>query len=160
MTGDKNLLQLDGLLRHLLALFYPSVTLMNVFRCDRQLRSHAVTELKYFPEAKTWEMSVDYFGLTEDSAGNQGLILINLANKSLGLTELGELHAYCRAVRPMFAVQVAEIGLSRDLYNLLLRPEVSDRLLSEKVDKILIYAGLPLSSPFLVDALFPPLALG
>jgi len=160
LTKSATEIQLEELLSKLPDEFLPSKAKVSVYRCERQLRSHAHTELKDFPDAKFWDLSVDYFGLTKDSLGKQSLILINLANSALGLTELGELHAYSRSVRPMLSLQIAETGLSRDLYNLLLRPEVSRRLLNGKSGRLVIYAGVPLGSTFSLDAFFPPLALG
>ena len=152
--------QLEELVTKIHKGFLPGGNQVRVYRCERQLRSHAHTELKEFPDAKTWDLSVDYFGVTKDEFGEHKLILINQANSALGLTELGELHAYSRTVRPLFSVQIAETGLSRDLYNLLLRPEVSRRLLHDKTGQIIIYAGVPVALPFSLDAFFPPLALG
>lgn len=160
MTKSEIESQLEALVSELHKEFFPGQAKISVYRCERQLRSHSHSQLKDFSDAKTWELSVDYFGVTTDTSGQHQIILINLANSALGLTELGELHAYSRTVRPFFSLQIAETGLSRDLYNLLLRPEVSKRLLEDESGRILIYAGASVASAFSLDALFPPLALG
>ena len=128
--------------------------------CGHQLKSHAATSLASFPDARHWEISVDYFALVKKKDGSLGLVLVNISKGALGLTELGELHAYTRAVKPLLSVQIAPTGLSRDLYSLLLRPEVSERLLTWHSSTIWIYAGVDPSETFSIDAFFPPLRLG
>ena len=135
-------------------------TLTEVHACGHQLRAHANTSLSRFPEARNWDFSVDYFAIATTSDGNTGLVLVNIAKSALGLTELGELHAYTRGVRPLLSIQLAPTGLSRDLYSLLLRPEVSNRVLKWGSSPIWIYAGVEISAPFSLDAFFPPLRLG
>jgi len=144
----------------LLEEFFPELVLESVHRCDRQLSSHSHTQLKEFDEARHWSISVDYFGILRSQSGAASVVIVNAAKSSLGLTELGELHAYARSIEPTFAVQIAESGLSRDLYNLLLRPDVNERLLRRDRSRIYVYAGTTLDDPVSLDALFPPLVLG
>ncbi|MEY4961370.1 MAG: hypothetical protein RLZZ249_67 [Actinomycetota bacterium] len=147
-------------LRAILDTVVDDYTLKSLHVCGHQLKSHAATTLVSFSDARHWEISVDYFALAEKRDGSLGLVLVNVSKGALGLTELGELHAYSRAVKPLLAVQIAPTGLSRDLYSLLLRPEVSERLLKRHTSPIWIYAGVNPSEPFSIDAFFPPLRLG
>ena len=96
----------------------------------KHLSGYSETLLKGFPESSFWDFKTDVFAVLSDKSGIKKLALLNFSKKTLGLTELGELHVYSKLCSPIFALQLSERGLSRDLYSLLMDPNIEARLLS------------------------------
>jgi hypothetical protein len=135
----------------------PHPVRVQVFAGDSQLRSYKDSHLAGIADARHWEFSVDYFATLQGvDDETKEVVLINEAKATLGLTEIGELHVLSRLARAPFSLQIAEKGLSRDLYSLLLRLEVENRLLKYGQSHILIYAGKSLEDQVSDEAFFPP----
>jgi len=123
---------------------------------DRHLKHYAKSKLAGIPNASDWEFTPDLVAVFEFE-NSKRIAFMNYTPKTLGLTELGELHVYAKIAEPVLAIQGTENGLSKDLYSLLLDKGIQERLLGYSLGKkILVGQWDGSTSSIPQESYFPP----
>ena len=135
---------------------FPEAVLVACWKGDRHLKHFATSKLSGITGASEWEFTPDFVAVFEIQ-GTNNLAFMNFTDKTLGLTELGELHVYAKIAAPLLAIQATVNGLSRDLYSLLLDQGVKERLLGYgSTQKILVGQWDQNSASIPEGSYFPP----
>jgi hypothetical protein len=107
---------------------FPGAIVLEFWEGERHLKHYANNKLTGISGASEWEFTPDFVA-TFEYGGGKNIAFMNFTSKTLGLTELGELHVFAKIASPLLAVQATVNGLSKDLYSLLLDKGVQERLL-------------------------------
>lgn len=107
----------------------PHTVIDQLIAPSRRELSELCNSIPRYRDKGEWDFIPDYLAIVSGHRGEKELIIVNCSKHTLGLTELGLLHVYAKIAKPLFALQLVPTGLSRDLYSLLLDPDIADRLL-------------------------------
>lgn len=107
---------------------FSGAKILEFWEGNRQLKHYASDKLLGIAGASEWEFTPDYV-VTFQIGDTKNIAFMNFTDKTLGLTELGELHVFAKIAEPLIAIQATVNGLSKDLYSLLLDKGIQQRLL-------------------------------
>ncbi len=135
---------------------FPGAKILEFWEGDRHLKHYASNKLQGIAGASEWEFTPDYV-VTFQNGNDRNIAFMNFTEKTLGLTELGELHVYAKIAEPSVAIQATVNGLSKDLYALLLDTGIQQRLLGYAGDRrILVGQWDKTTGSIPEDSFFPP----
>ena len=148
--------EIRGWFEHRIINEIPGAKILEFWEGDRHLKHYASNKLQGFTGASEWEFTPDYV-VTFQNGSTRNIAFLNFTEKTLGLTELGELHVYAKIAEPLVAIQATVNGLSKDLYALLLDKGIQQRLLGYAVDrKILVGQWDKSAGSIPEESFFPP----
>jgi len=120
---------MESLITNTLVELAPDFDIISVFKPARQLKFIADQELRGVRDAESWEFKPDWVVVLKDRQNSEKEVaFLNVSKGTLGLTELGELRVMALLAQPRIAIQLAPLGLSRDLYSVWLDAEIQDRI--------------------------------
>ena len=134
---------------------FPGSKILVIFAPNLDLSRCSEPELSLLENYDTWDFRPDIACVFETSARVPKLAILNYAKGSLGLTELGEMKVYASLAQPALALQISRLGVSRDLFGLLLDKDISERLLSFRGAGATIVVGQFDDETLYLSSVFP-----